>query len=325
MSSEETNSIDEKKNVDNKKNDWNKFASGIIYTIIYITIYVYILGSLLLYTTKIFKSGVIPDNFENLTNDTNTNVNINYVREFIISTESPFIKIGNLKSQKINILNDETLIGTKISEWLNNDNFFKQFYGNILNTFFSINNSISKYIYSSLYGLNESVLMFFSIFIYFFIIVFNCLFHFWGLFGIHIYYAFKYFYDGTFGTSGNSIWSKKSTVLNVVLFFCYFWLIFFGLLPFCGISSFILCIFSIIYTLVSPLTYKFKIDGDKTEHTIFKLFTDFFKYKSTFVMVLLSLSVINNASQYLESVYVAGSIVAVIILAFLGIYNTQAI
>ena len=140
MSSEETNSIDEKKNVDNMKNDWNKFASGIIFTIIYIIIYVYILGSLLLYTTKIFKSGVIPDNFENLTKhamgDANASVNINYVREFIISTESPFVKIGNLKSQKINILNDGTLIGTKISEWLNNDNFFKQFYGNILNTFF---------------------------------------------------------------------------------------------------------------------------------------------------------------------------------------------
>lgn len=323
MSTEEINSINEKKNVDNTKNNWNKFASGIIFTIIYIIIFVYILGSLLLYTTKIFKSGAIPNNFDNLTKHATNNVNINYVREFVISTESPFVKIGNLKSQKINVFDDGTLIGTKINEWMKNNNFFKQFYGNILNTFFSMNNSINNYIYSSLYGLNESILMFFSIFIYFFIITFNCLFHFWGLFGIHIYYTFKYFYDGTFGTSGNSIWSKKSTILNVVLFFCYFWLIFLGLLPFSFISSFILCIFSIIYTLVSPLTYKFKVDGDKNEYTIFKLFTDFFKYKSSFVMVLLSLSVINNASKYLENVYVAGSIVAVIILAFLGIYNTQ--
>ena len=38
-------------------------------------------------------------------------------------------------------------------------------------------------------------------------------------------------------------------------------------------------------------------------------------------MILISLSVLNNTNLYLNNIYTAGSVVAIIILAFTGIYN----
>jgi len=122
-----------------------------------------------------------------------------------------------------------------------------------------------------------------------------------------------------------TIWSNSSKILNFFLFFFYFWLLFFVIFPLCFFSSFILFIFSLFYCAFPALFYKFKYkNGEQSEENgIAKLFLDFFKYKTSFIMILLSLGIINSSSKNLESVYVAGSIISVIILAFLGIYNTD--
>lgn len=327
MSTEENNSIDEKKHKEDVNNNWEKFGKDVVTNIANITILVYIFGTLLLYTTKVYQSGIIPNNFTESNQTKLKNSELNIVRKFIISTQSPFIEIGDKFSQKVNFIEENSFIKKIINEYLNDKNFLKQFYGKIFNSFLSLINLINNSIFKTLCGCNESILMFFSSIICFFIFIFYITFNFWASLFFHIRHLFEFLYDVSFNenSSKKTIWSNSSKILNFFLFFFYLWLLFFIIFPLCFFSSFIVFIFSLIYCIFPALFYKFKYKNEEQtqKNGIAQLFIDFFKYKTSFIMILLSLGIINSASANLENIYVAGSFVAVIILAFLGIYNTD--
>ena len=92
-------------------------------------------------------------------------------------------------------------------------------------------------------------------------------------------------------------------------------------------SSLFLSVISIPYALFGLLGYQYHLSGDNSSekkiHGFFSMLTSFMKYKVSFVMILISLAILNNSSMYLSNVYVAGSVVAIIILAFMGIYNSD--
>jgi len=328
MSTEENNSINEKKNKENINNNWEKFGKDIATNIANIIILVYIFGTLLLYTTKVYQSGIISNNFLNSTQSAQKNSELNYIRKFIISTQSPFIEIGDKFSQKVNFIEEKSFIKVIIDEYLKDDkNILKKFYGKVFDSFLSLINSINNLIFKSLGGLNESLLMFFSSIICFVIFIFYFILNFWASLFFHVRHLFEILYDVLFNQNGTkkTIWSNSSKILNFFLFFFYLWLLFFVIFPLCFFSSFVLFIFSLFYCAFPALFYKFKYkNGDmQEENGIAKLFLDFFKYKTSFIMILLSLGIINSASKNLESIYVAGSIISIIILSFLGIYNTD--
>ena len=91
--SSETNSIEEKKKSENNdENNWTSFISSISVSIVYIILFVWILGTCLLYSTKVSRSNIIPTDF---TTDQPINlVNANYVNAFSISTEKPYVNFG---------------------------------------------------------------------------------------------------------------------------------------------------------------------------------------------------------------------------------------
>lgn len=312
--SSETNSIEEKKNVsEEKSDDWKSFANGLTGSITYIIIFVWILGTCLSYTTKVSRSGII-----NI-NQTNINpVNANYVKEFAISTSSPYITFGKYTAQELLFSKDDSTTIENFIKYLKSFNTDSMTYlSELFENFFKINNSVLSNIYNLLYELNESLLMLFSPFIYLFIFIFYSIFYFWGFAFFQIYNLIKII---LFPANGKKyFWSSVHPFLNFLLFPFYIFLIIFISFGTSFISSF----FAIPYAFLGPLGYKYKLNGDqeKKSHGFLNFLTSFFKYKVSFVMILISLSVLNNTSSHLTSIYTAGSVVAIIILIFMGIYN----
>ena len=127
-------------------------------------------------------------------------------------------------------------------------------------------------------------------------------------------------------------WSSVHPFLNFLLFPIYLFLI----ISFSFLISFITSFFSIPYALFGSLFYKYHLstnssgfktvdtpDSNKEKPTygIFNFLMSFFKYKISFLMVLISFAILNNTNKHLSNVYTAGAVMAIIILAFTGIYN----
>jgi hypothetical protein len=320
--SAETNNIEEKKSLTEEISDnWSSFSIGLSSSIVLIIIFVWILGSCLLYTTKVYRSNIIPTDF--MSTEFNKFVNANYVREFSITTEKPYINIGKYTAQELEFFKDSP---TCIESFLNYLKSFNtkltSYIYELFKDFFKINNSIITNIYNLLYGLNESFLMLLSPFIYLFIIIFYSIFYFWGLSFFQIYKLTELI---MFSPDGKTyFWSSIHSFLNYLLFPVYLFLIIFGSF----LISFITSFFSIPYTLLSPLSYKYYLSGDipnsqkeKQTQGFLSFLLSFFKYKISFVMILISLSILSNANLYLNNILIAGSVLAIIILAFSGIYD----
>ena len=322
--SSETNAIDEKKNNESPTNNWSSFISGVSAVIIYIILFIWILGTCLLYSTKVSRSNIIPTDFSN--QQPINLVNANYVRQFAISTENPFIHIGKYTAQELQFFKDEATYVEKILNYLKPTDFnsLSSFLYESFNDFFSINNSVITSVYNLLYGFNESLLMFFAPFIYFFIIIFYAIFHFWGFFFFQIYKLGK---SIIFQNSKDSyFWSNVHPFLNFILFPFYVFVI----VMFSMFSSLFFSALSVPYALLSPLGYQYNLttdipseNGEKKIYGFLSMLTSFMKYKVSFVMVLISLAILNNSSMYLDNIYIAGSVVAIIILSFMGIYNSN--
>jgi hypothetical protein len=321
--SSETNIIEEKKSKHDTTNSWTSFTSGITVSISYIIIFIWILGTCLLYSTKVSRSNIIPTDFSN-PQPTNL-VNANYIRQLSISTETPYVHIGQYTAQELEFFKDGKTYVEQILNYLKptNENSPSSFLYEAVKDFFSINNSVITSIYNLLYGFNESLLMFFSPFIYLFIFTFYSIFHFWGFFFFQIYKLIKsiIFQDN----KDTYFWSKIHPFLNFFLFPFYLFLIF----MFSFFTSLISTAFSIPYALFGFLGYKYHLTTDvpsenneKKSYGFLNLLSSFMKYKASFIMVIISLAILNNANSFLNNIYVVGSFVAIIILAFMGIYSS---
>ena len=152
MSSSETNTIEEKKNKTDPTNDWSSFIAGVSAVIIYIILFIWILGTCLLYSTKVSRSNIIPTDFSN-PQPINL-VNANYVRQFSISTEKPFIHIGKYTAQEFEFFKDGPTYIEKLLDYLKptDPNSPSSFLYEAFKDFFSINNSVITSVYNLLYG-----------------------------------------------------------------------------------------------------------------------------------------------------------------------------
>jgi Ca2+/Na+ antiporter len=138
-----------------------------------------------------------------------------------------------------------------------------------------------------------------------------------------------------------TIQKNESNLFRQVLNFClacfYYWLvIIFGSL-FSFIISGLTCFFTAVYTLISPLTYYYKITSYKidkeneskidkdNEYGIFRVLLNLFTYKKTLLMFLFSLSLIVNAGNELGGLFGGSAFLAVIILFLIGSLNDNII
>lgn len=321
----DTNVIEEKKQSEDPDNEtkWDNFRKSFSNSFKSL-IGILILGSCFMYTTKIAMANVIPTNF--IKPEESYPVNMNFFRnfEFSMSGEN-IITIGKLRCQTIEFIKSESIIKKLLNNIKpNGDGIFSSFFYDSFKTFFSMNNYMLNEFFKIFYNFNESVTIVLGGIIYSFILFFLIIFNFFSTFLIFMY--------NLFGIANNkklytTIQKNESNLakgfINFYLTCFYYWLVIFIGSFFSFILSFIACFFIALYTLISPLTYTYKITSSKKndEHGIFSVLLNLFTYKKSLIMFLFSLSLIANAGNELGPTFGASSFLAVIILFIFGLLN----
>lgn len=318
MSDTETSLIDEKKTGENGdiEEKWKDFSTAMatsVATIIYITL----LGSFFLYSTKVARSNIIPTNFD--TSPKSVPVNMNFYRDFEISfSNENIINIGGLRAQSANFVDGNNYI-KYILELLESKGLFATYLHNLIKSFLQLNNSVTNNYFKFFYEMNESVTILLGGIIYIFLFLFYIAFHFLSLGLFNAYYLFELINNRELYASDKiDNWFIKFVINFSLTCIYYFWGIIGVFIGF-GLSSMV-CVFTAIYSLFSPLSYSYSL-GDKKKHGILTFLFDLFSYKKLFFMTMISLAIIKNAGSKLGTNYGVGAFLAVIILLLMGVYN----
>ena len=327
---EDTSAIDEKKTSDSSSTSQNlqsnlvKFLSNYITSLVVtIGISVVLIGSLGLYTTKVVQSNILPDNI-NLAPFTDINrvvsplpVDINIIRDAkTVSQKAIFDSEKYLESFKKSLLcslkNNASPMNGLFS---NGPLFFTKVYDGLI----SQNNAAINAIFLYLGYLPESLIMlvygFFGIFIWFGLYFFN--------FFISIFYHIinipNLFRDTL--EKDETTWEAESDIsffrLTKLVIFFFLWI------PVGIFSAIFMPILTTLTSLISPLTAKYRIDGNNRELGVLDFIRDTIVYKKCFIFILASLSLISNAYKYLGASSLIGVFVAIIIAYFMGLYKQE--
>ena len=333
--------IEEKKteenNNGNKDNpDFKGFATSYISSIFFtISIGVFVIGTIGLYTTKIAQSNILPDDvslapFTEIDRVVKElSIDINVIKPSIMA------EAKDCFSQKALFLSQEYLDSFNKSFLCNlkqyadpNSGMFSNaplFFSNVCDNLVAKNFLAINNIFYYLSFLPEPLIMLvyamFGIFIwiglYFFNLCISIFYHF-----INIPQLFR-----TASESNAKLWesSEKISFLRftkLVLFF-FLWA------PIGVMSSFLMPFFFTIYGLISPLfaTYNIKQTnnnvGSKKTFNIFDFIKDTFYYKKHFFFILATLSLVSNGTKYLGSNAIVGIAIAIVFSYFMGLYNND--
>jgi hypothetical protein len=330
MATEDTNTIDEKKN-NNSNTKENKVIPFLMYYLLVvigsIIIFVFILGSLGLYTTKIAQSNILPDN-SSLAPFTDINrivkdipIDINVVKPWydFFSFNS-----DNSLSQKINFNSEEYLASFKDSflctlkskakpdsgVFSNTALYYSKVYDGIIASNFSLISTIFYY----LSYLPESVIM-----LVYGIIAIPLFFIFFGL-----SYIWTFFYHiiniPQFFRAASESNEKKWESNNKISFFRIIPLILFGFNCFGAfISSCVTPILFTLYAFIAPLGISGKVNNKN--YNVLNLILDSFTYKSKFFLDLATIGLVVNAFQSFSLSLALAIIPAIIILYIMGEYS----
>ena len=330
------NVIDEKKaeksgtSTDNP--DLKVFLTKYVISIFTICVVVFCIGGAGLYTCKVVQANIIPDDidlfpYSNIPRDVNSgNINIDIMRPSLFFNKGTICRhaVFDAKSYSKNFTDTFVCKNKNWGDSANKDSsvyglFFSQVYNNLLqknyaviNTVFTYFNCFPETVMMVLYG-------FFGMFFWIGMLFFNM--------GISIWYHLaksyllfkipskdkKQWVDNPEG--GGLIYSVKSNVF----YMCFMPLLF---------MSYILSIpFFTFYTMLSPLSAKYKIssyknDNDKNRtYSFIDYIKNNFVYKKQFFFILSTISLLKNGQQYLGNNAVAGIILAVLFAYYMGLYN----
>ena len=327
---EETNSIDEKKNEETEfQPDYQSFAKNYLSSIILtIGFSVFFIGTIGLYCTKIAQANILPDNIElapytvidRIVQD--IPIDINIMRQAFWSENKDTVsqKIIFNSQEYLDSFNNSFLCSIRKNAdpnsgmFANAPLFFSNVYDNIVaNNFLAINT-----IFFYLSYLPESIIMLlygiFGIFIwitlYFFNICISIFYHF-----INIPQLFREVPEKS------KKWETHDNIsflrVRKLLMFFFLWI------PLGLISTFLIPAFFTIYALFSPLYASYKIQ--KTEKTcgLIDFIKDTFVYKKMLFFVLATISLASNALTYLGTNAMAGLIIALAFAYFMGLYVNE--
>lgn len=321
-------SIDEKKQSEDPddKTKWNNFFKSLGISISSI-IGLLVTGSLFMYTVKVARANLIQPNFTK--SHESYPVNMNFFKNFEFSLfGEEILKIGKLRCQSIKFTDDKTIWETLL-EYIKptSNGVFGNFIYNYLETFTKINNYIVSEFFKKFYNLNESFVIFLGGIIYLLVFILLIIFNFWSSFFTFMYNLFGIVNDkNLYASTGENKSNIFRGFINICLTCIYYW---FALIPgsIIGIIiSSILCILMSLYSLISPLTYSYKIttqnENNDDKYGIFRtLFINLPYYKKSFILFLCSMSIILNAGNELGTIFGASAFLAVIILLLIGGLN----
>uniref|UniRef100_A0A6C0KN11 Uncharacterized protein n=1 Tax=viral metagenome TaxID=1070528 RepID=A0A6C0KN11_9ZZZZ len=335
MSSENTNTIDEKKDTNsNTSTKDNSIVKFLIYylgvTIFSIILQVFVLGSIGLYTTKVAQSNILPDNanlapFSNINRIIKDNpIDINVIKPWqyffsfntneTISQKIQFDSEDYLKSFKNSFLCFiKSYAKPDSGPFANTALFYSKTYDDIIARNFMLINTIFYY----LSFLPESVIMLI-----------------YGVFGIPLFFIFflvsyiwifiyHFINIPQFFRAGSENNEKKWESINKISFFRIIPLIFLGLNCFGAFLSFLITPFLFtLYTFFAPLLVSGKVNGKN--YGLFNLIIDSFKFKSKFFLDLASIGLIANAFSFFTTNIALAVLPAIIVLYFIGEFNINS-
>lgn len=333
---------DKKKGSSEKKADFKGFIQNYFFVIIvsFILIGVILFGSIGLYLTKVSIADILPTNIDSapyteissqeLKEEIKKRLNVvtmNPVKirtwfglgfwdepvqtysqkalfdykEFIDSFEGSWITKLKEYSKPGTILSNFTLFMSQVLMSMTAKSF------DIITNIFQLLNYFPEW-------LAMLVSLFLGIFICLFIYGYNFVV---GIF-YHILNLKQYFKEVS--ENNPEIWeSDKSTsflrIVKIILFcFIWWWVSL--------ISIFITPLFVTLYTLIKPLTAKYKLDKGTSDYSFWDFLKDNIIYKKSFLLTLATLGLINSTNSYLGGSYMFGLLIGIIIVAYLfGLYN----
>jgi hypothetical protein len=333
---ETTSTIDEKKNEETgsyvTSPDFKNFFVNYLFSIIFtISLTIFIVGTLGLYTTKVAQSNILPDNIElapytiidRVVKD--IPIDINIMRpSFFSENKDTFSQKALFHSQEyLDSFNNSFLCSLKKNAENPNGGlssnaslFFSSVYDNIIAKNFLVINTIFFY----LSYLPESLIMilygFFGIFLWITLYFFNlCISIFY-----HIVSIPELFRNPSSEKPQHWESSENIGFFNFnpkLLFFCFIWW-WIGM-----ISAFLCPAFFTLYGLISPLYAKYSIKQNKRTFNVIDFIKNTFAYKKFFFFILSTISLFSNGIKNLGTNSVVGIIVAVVFAYFIGLYNNE--
>jgi hypothetical protein len=331
---EYASAIDEKKNEETTTSitytDYKKFVFNYLLSIIFtISITIFIIGTLGLYTTKVAQSNILPDDiklapytvFDRIVNDEPIDINIMRPSFFSENKDTLSQKALFNSQEYLDSFNKSFLCSLKKNA--NDPNgglsataslFFSSVYDNIVAKNFLAINTIFYY----LSYLPESAIMFIygflGIFLWMILYYFNvCISIFYHIISIPDLFR-------NVSSEDNTKWESSENISFFsikLLLFCFIWW-WIGL-----ISIFITPVFFTFYGLISPLFATYKIDKNNKTMNIGDFIKNTFAYKQFFFIILATISLFSNGITYLGSNSIIGIILAVVFAYFMGFYTNE--
>jgi len=333
MSTEDTNTIDDKKNNTNSETKQNKVIPFLTYylgvTIGTIIISVFVIGSFGLYTTKVAQSHILPDNSDLAPfSDINRIIKDVPIDINVVKPWHDFFSFNNENtiSQKINFNSQEYLASFKDSflcalklkakpesgVFANTALYYSKVYDQIIAINFKI---INKFFYYLSY-LPESVIMLIygSIALPLFFIFFS------------VSYLWTFFYHiiniPQFFRAASENNEKKWEPTNKISFLRIIPLILLGVNCFGAlISSLLTPFFFTLYSFITPLAAGAKVNNKN--YNVLNLILDSFTYKSKFFLDLATIGLLINAFKFFTLDIALAIIPAIIILYIIGEYRIE--
>jgi hypothetical protein len=333
MSTEDTNTIDDKKNNTNSETKQNKVIPFLIYylgvTIGTIIISVFVIGSLGLYTTKVAQSHILPDNsalapFSDINRIIkDVPIDINVVKPwhdfFSFNNENTISQKINFNSQEYLASFKDSFLCTLKSKAKPDSGIFSNtalYYSKVYDEIIAINFKIINTFFYYLSYLPESVIMLIygSIALPLFFIF------------LSVSYLWTFFYHiiniPQFFRAASESNEKKWEPTNKISFFriipfIFLWVNCLGAL----ISSSISPIFFTLYAFIAPLTASGKVNNKN--YNVLNLILDSFSYKSKFFLDLATIGLLINAFNFFTLDIALAILPAIIILYIIGEYKVE--
>ena len=334
--SELPNVIDEKKaeetGTSTTSPDFKGFISNYLQSIIFtISLSIFIIGGLGLYTTKVAQANILPDNVElapytiidRVVKDMPIDINVMRPTMFSENIETLSQKANFNSQEYLDSFNNSFSCYLKKSATPNSgvlanaSLFFSIVYENLIAKNFLAVNTI--FFYLSYFP--ESIIMllygFFGLFIWIMLYFFNvCIGIFYHL--INIPHLFR-----ETSTINDKHWEPMESIsffrfMKLMLFF-FVWV------PVGAISVFVMPVFFTLYGLIAPLYATYNINVNKTNHkfNVIDFIKDTFAYKTFFFLVLATISLFSNGIKHLGNNAISGIIIAVGFAYAMGLYTNN--
>lgn len=327
---EETNTIDEKKNEETEfKPDYKAFAKNYLSSIILsIGFTVFFIGTIGLYYTKIAQSNILPDDIDlapytlidRVVQDIPIDANIMRQSFWSENKDTVSQKIYFNSREYLDSFNKSFLCSIRKNAdpnsgmFANAPLFFSTVYDNIvaknflaINTIFFYLSYLPESIIMLLYGIFGIVIW---ISLYFFNVCISIFYHF-----INIPQLFREVPEES------NKWEAHDNIsfLRIGKLLMFFFL---GI-PLGFISTFLMPIFFTLYGLITPLYASYKIQKSQKSSGLIDFIKDTFAYKKMFFFILATLSLASNALTYLGTNSIIGVIIAIAFAYFMGLYANE--